>query len=150
MPFVGLPTGLHIDLLKSSHTFLNITMVSSGTSNVLETSTFWGERLLLWSMTIIKRVAFLNDSRSNFKAAEYGLVYRLQEITSRYIASFGTSYAIFPWIELQGYVIMNIEITAMAFVVGGMIVPVAFWDKSLGQYIHGKWGMNEACALRPH
>jgi MFS family permease len=66
-----------------------------------------------------------------------------------YVASFGTSYAIFPWIKSQGYAAMNIEIAAMIFVVGGMIVPVSFWGKSLRQYIQGKWGMNEAGALRP-
>jgi MFS family permease len=66
-----------------------------------------------------------------------------------YIASFGTSYAIFPWIKSQGYARMNIEIALMIFVVGGMIVPVAFWGKSLRQYIHGRLGMNEAGALRP-
>ena len=66
-----------------------------------------------------------------------------------YTLSFGTSYAIVPWIRSQGHLGTNLEIAGMILVVGGMIVPLAFWGKSLRQYIHGKWGMNQAGALRP-
>jgi hypothetical protein len=66
-----------------------------------------------------------------------------------YVVSFGTSYLIIPWVKSQGYLKTNIEIGIIILVIGGIAVPVSFWGKSLRQFIHGKWGMSAAGALRP-
>lgn len=66
-----------------------------------------------------------------------------------YVISFGISFAILPWIKSQGFARANIEIGVLTLVVGLVLIPVAFWGKSLRQYIHGRWAMNEGGALRP-
>lgn len=66
-----------------------------------------------------------------------------------YCVSFGTSYVIDPWLKSQGYLKTNLELAGFMLVVGGIVVPVAFWGKSLRQFINGRWGMSEAGALRP-
>lgn len=66
-----------------------------------------------------------------------------------YSASFALSFAIVPWIQLQGYGIVGIEIGMAILVVGGIGLPVAFWGKTLRQYIHGRWALNQEGALRP-
>ncbi|CZR67806.1 uncharacterized protein PAC_17705 [Phialocephala subalpina] len=66
-----------------------------------------------------------------------------------YVASFGSSYFILPWLRSQGYARMNIEIAVLIVVIGFSVVPVAFRGKNLRQYIHGRWGISEAGALRP-
>ncbi|KAF6814198.1 major facilitator superfamily transporter [Colletotrichum plurivorum] len=66
-----------------------------------------------------------------------------------YMLSFATSYAVTPWLKSQGYLGANFELGAILLVVGGIAVPLAFWGKSLRQYIHGRWGVSEAGALRP-
>jgi len=66
-----------------------------------------------------------------------------------YIASFGVSYAIYPWIRSQGFEKANMQIGVMLLMVGGIVIPIAFWGKKLRQHIQGKWGMLERGALRP-
>ncbi|KAH9225960.1 hypothetical protein K456DRAFT_1934377 [Colletotrichum gloeosporioides 23] len=66
-----------------------------------------------------------------------------------YMLSFATSYAVTPWLKSQGYLGASFELGAILLVVGGIAVPLAFWGKSLRQYIHGRWGVSEAGALRP-
>ncbi|TQN67386.1 putative MFS-type transporter [Colletotrichum shisoi] len=66
-----------------------------------------------------------------------------------YMLSFATSYAVTPWLDSQGYLGANFELGAILLIVGGVAVPLAFWGKSLRQYIDGKWGVSEAGALRP-
>jgi hypothetical protein len=66
-----------------------------------------------------------------------------------YVISFGISFAILPWIKSQGFARANIEIGVLTLVVGLVLIPVAFWGKSLRQYIHGRWAMKEGGALRP-
>ncbi|OHE98223.1 major facilitator superfamily transporter [Colletotrichum orchidophilum] len=66
-----------------------------------------------------------------------------------YMLSFATSSAVTPWLRSQGYLGANFELGAILLVVGGIAVPLAFWGKSLRQYIDGRWGVSEAGALRP-
>ena len=66
-----------------------------------------------------------------------------------YAASFGISFAILPWIESQGYAVMGTEIGLAILLIGCVGIPVAFWGKSLRQYIHGRWTLNQEGALRP-
>jgi hypothetical protein len=65
------------------------------------------------------------------------------------VISSGISFAILLWINSQGFACANIEIGVLTLVVGLLLIPVAFWGKSLRQYIHGRWAMNEGGALRP-
>ncbi|GKT57997.1 major facilitator superfamily transporter [Colletotrichum tofieldiae] len=66
-----------------------------------------------------------------------------------YMLSFATSYVVTPWLKSQGYLGANFELGAVLLIVGGIAVPLAFWGKSLRQYIDGRWGVSEAGALRP-
>ncbi|KUJ09727.1 major facilitator superfamily transporter [Mollisia scopiformis] len=67
-----------------------------------------------------------------------------------YMASFGLSFSIMPWVQSQGYAGSNIELGLMILIVGCIGMPVAFWGKRLRQYIHGKYAFHEEGALRPH
>ncbi|CZR66403.1 uncharacterized protein PAC_16304 [Phialocephala subalpina] len=66
-----------------------------------------------------------------------------------YMASFGLSFSIMPWLRSQGYAGTNIQIGLMILVVGCIGVPISFWGKRLRQYIHGSWAFHEEGALRP-
>lgn len=66
-----------------------------------------------------------------------------------YVASFGSSYFILPWLRAQGYARMNVGIAVLILVLGLLAVPIAFWGQSVRQYIHGRWGLSDAGALRP-
>ena len=66
-----------------------------------------------------------------------------------YMASFGISFAIYPWVKSQGFAGQNLQLGAMILAVGLVAVPVSFWGKRLRQYIDGKWAVNEMGALRP-
>jgi MFS family permease len=66
-----------------------------------------------------------------------------------YIASFGISAALRPWLEAQGYFWVNLILGIIMLVLGFVAVPIAFWGKGIRQYISGRWGAYEAGALRP-
>jgi hypothetical protein len=66
-----------------------------------------------------------------------------------YIASFGISFKIQPWVAAQGIARVNIEIGIMIAVVGLLLIPFTFWGKRLRQHIHARWGTSEMGALRP-
>ncbi|KAK1986947.1 major facilitator superfamily transporter [Colletotrichum cereale] len=66
-----------------------------------------------------------------------------------YMLSFATSSAVTPWLQSQGYLGASFELGGVLMIVGGVAVPIAFWGKSLRQYIDGRWGVSEAGALRP-
>lgn len=48
-----------------------------------------------------------------------------------YMASFGISFSIQPWVASQGIANTNIEIGSMIAVVGLVLIPIAFWGKKL-------------------
>jgi len=66
-----------------------------------------------------------------------------------YMASFGISFSIQPWVASQGIAVVNIEIGLMIAAVGFVLIPIAFWGKKLRQHIHKRWGTSEMGALRP-
>ena len=66
-----------------------------------------------------------------------------------YIASFGISFSILPWVKSQGFSGANMEMACIILGIGLVAVPIAFWGKNLRQYIDGKWAINEMGALRP-
>lgn len=66
-----------------------------------------------------------------------------------YILSFGVGYALVPWIEVQGFKLVGIELAALQLGAGLVAVPVAFWGKSARQAINGRWSDERSGALRP-
>ncbi|TDZ30749.1 putative MFS-type transporter [Colletotrichum spinosum] len=66
-----------------------------------------------------------------------------------YMLSFATSSAVTPWLKSQGYLGATFQLGAILLVVGGVAIPLSFWGKSLRQFIHGRWAVSEAGALRP-
>ncbi|KAH7327523.1 major facilitator superfamily transporter [Rhexocercosporidium sp. MPI-PUGE-AT-0058] len=66
-----------------------------------------------------------------------------------YMASFGISATIIPWVKSQGYAGANLQIGGMILGVGFVAIPICFWGKKLRQYIDGRWAVNEMGALRP-
>ncbi|KAK2006098.1 major facilitator superfamily transporter [Colletotrichum eremochloae] len=66
-----------------------------------------------------------------------------------YMLSFATSSAVTPWLKSQGYMGASLEYGGVLLLVGAVAVPLAFCGKRLRQYIHGRWGLSQAGALRP-
>jgi len=66
-----------------------------------------------------------------------------------YVVSFGMSFLILPWVNSQGFAKANIEIGIIILVIGGLLIPVALWGKSLRHYINRRWVRYEVGALRP-
>lgn len=66
-----------------------------------------------------------------------------------YIASWGITAALPVWGESWGVEAVNIGIGVMIILVGGLVIPLAFWGRSVRQLINGRWGQYEAGALRP-
>lgn len=66
-----------------------------------------------------------------------------------YCASVAITFALPQWNASQGYVAVNVEIGVMVLSVGLLAVPVAFWGKSVRQFVNGRWGTYEGGALRP-
>jgi hypothetical protein len=66
-----------------------------------------------------------------------------------YIASFGLSAALRPWLAAQGYAWVNGFIGLALLTLGFIAVPIALWGKSIRQYIAGRWAAFEGGALRP-
>ncbi|KAF1967416.1 MFS general substrate transporter [Bimuria novae-zelandiae CBS 107.79] len=66
-----------------------------------------------------------------------------------YLMSFTLSFALAPWIDAHGYLLVGIELTLLQAVGGLIVVPIAFWGKSARQRIHGRWANERSGALRP-
>lgn len=66
-----------------------------------------------------------------------------------YISSFAMSFALVPWINAQGYLLVGVELFAAQIVTGLVMTPIAFWGKGLRQRIHGRWAERREGALRP-
>jgi hypothetical protein len=65
------------------------------------------------------------------------------------VASFAMSFALVPWIEAQGYLLVGIELSVLQVATGLGILPVVFWGKGMRQRIHGPWAERREGALRP-
>lgn len=66
-----------------------------------------------------------------------------------YMASWGITAALPVWVKAWGVMAVNVGIGSLMLVVGLLAIPLAFWGKSVRQFIHGRWGASEAGALRP-
>lgn len=66
-----------------------------------------------------------------------------------YIAGFGASFALFPWIKSQGFLGMQVELGVAMLAVGCVGLSWVFWGKRLRGFIEGRWAESEAGALRP-
>jgi hypothetical protein len=59
------------------------------------------------------------------------------------------SFGIVSWIKAQGFAKPLCVVGGLILAVGCIGIPVSFGGKRLRQYIHSRWGMNEAGAVRP-
>lgn len=66
-----------------------------------------------------------------------------------YMASWGITASLPVWEKAWGVEAVNLGIGGLILTVGFLAVPIAFWGKNVRQYIHGRWGVCEAGALRP-
>ncbi|KAF2646222.1 MFS general substrate transporter [Massarina eburnea CBS 473.64] len=66
-----------------------------------------------------------------------------------YLLSYSMSFALVPWINAHGYLLVGIELTVLQVVTGLIAIPIAFWGKGLRQRIHGRWANERGGALRP-
>lgn len=66
-----------------------------------------------------------------------------------YIASWGITAALPAWEESWGVEAVNMGIGVVIVLVGGLVIPLAFWGRNVRQLIDGRWGAYEAGALRP-
>lgn len=66
-----------------------------------------------------------------------------------YIFSWGITAALPAWNVAWGVLGVNVAIGVVITVVGLFAIPLAFWGKSVRQYISGRWGSYECGALRP-
>ncbi|KAJ4387292.1 hypothetical protein N0V93_007881 [Gnomoniopsis smithogilvyi] len=66
-----------------------------------------------------------------------------------YIASWGITAALPAWEESWGVEAVNMGIGVLILLVGGLVIPLAFWGRSVRQLIDGRWGQYQAGALRP-
>ena len=69
------------------------------------------------------------------------------------MVSFGISFVILPWVEKQGYLLVNLEIAGAILLVGGVIIPIAFWGKRFRVALERRWSHWadwEAGVLRPN
>jgi hypothetical protein len=66
-----------------------------------------------------------------------------------YVASFGTSFVIFPWMRSQGILWMEVELGIAVLATGCVGLVWAFWGRRLRGEIEGRWATGEEGALRP-
>lgn len=66
-----------------------------------------------------------------------------------YIVSWGVTAALPAWNVAWGVLGVNLAIGILITIVGLFAIPLAFWGKSVRQYISGRWGLYEGGALRP-
>lgn len=66
-----------------------------------------------------------------------------------YMASFGLSFVLFPWLRSQGPLRVGVQLTALQLGFGALMIPLAVWGKKARKYIHNSWGMWTDGALRP-
>jgi hypothetical protein len=66
-----------------------------------------------------------------------------------YFISFLMSFAIVPWITAHGHLLVGVELTILQAFCGLIVIPIAFWGKSVRQKIHGRWAGERGGALRP-
>ncbi|KAI3396085.1 hypothetical protein diail_502 [Diaporthe ilicicola] len=66
-----------------------------------------------------------------------------------YVASYGITAVLPMWNAAAGYVAVNAGIGVALLCVGLFAIPIAFWGKSVRQFINGRFSAFEGGALRP-
>lgn len=66
-----------------------------------------------------------------------------------YVVSWGVTAVLPMWESWWSVEAVNVAIGMLVLLVGLLAVPIAFWGRSVRQFIHGKWCAFEAGALRP-
>lgn len=66
------------------------------------------------------------------------------------IFAFAVGINLLVWVKPDDALLSNVIIIALVLLLGAFAVPVAFWGKTVRQYIHGKWSESEKGAIRPN
>ncbi|RGP74468.1 mfs general substrate transporter [Fusarium longipes] len=72
----------------------------------------------------------------------------VQLFTSNMVG-FGIGTGINPWVQGNHIEEPTLLISTLILMLGTLAVPVAFWGKTVRQYIQGRWSDSERTALRP-
>jgi hypothetical protein len=104
----------------------------------------WGLATFGWTGLSIANTLWITEAFPRWAAAAIAVV-----AGTGYVISFALSSAIKPWLRLEGYLLLSVEMGTIYLVIGFVGVPIAFWGKGIRQYINGRWGSYEAGALRP-
>lgn len=73
----------------------------------------------------------------------------LQQFTANIVA-FGVGVNLLAWVQNDEAGHSIIVIVTLILVFGAFAVPVAFYGKTVRQYLHGRWSESEKGAIRPH
>ncbi|KAF3763350.1 hypothetical protein M406DRAFT_340946 [Cryphonectria parasitica EP155] len=66
-----------------------------------------------------------------------------------YMASWSITAVLPMWDESWGLLAVNVFIGVGILLIGLLAIPIAFWGRSVRQFIRGRWAEYEAGALRP-
>ncbi|KAM0329397.1 hypothetical protein ACHAQA_004704 [Verticillium albo-atrum] len=65
------------------------------------------------------------------------------------VVAFGVGINLLSWIKVDETLLPSIIIIVLVLVLGAFALPIAFWGKTVRQYIHGRWSESEKGAIRP-
>ncbi|KAJ4328114.1 hypothetical protein N0V84_001483 [Fusarium piperis] len=71
------------------------------------------------------------------------------QLFTGHMVSFGIGSAIMGWCHNKQIMAPTMLIGGLILFLGALAVPVAFWGKTVRQYIDGRWSESEKGALRP-
>ncbi|KAL2208569.1 MFS general substrate transporter [Sarocladium strictum] len=73
----------------------------------------------------------------------------LQQFTANIVA-FGVGVNLLAWVNHDDAELSIVVIVTLILIFGAFAVPVAFYGKTVRQYLHGRWSESEKGAIRPH
>jgi hypothetical protein len=65
------------------------------------------------------------------------------------MVAFGVGFNLLAWVKADEAFLSNIIIVTLVLFIGAFAVPIAFWGRTVRQYIHGKWSESQKGAIRP-
>ncbi|KAH6668684.1 major facilitator superfamily domain-containing protein [Plectosphaerella plurivora] len=65
------------------------------------------------------------------------------------MVAFSVGFNLLAWVKADEALLCNIIIVSLVLFLGAFAVPIAFWGKTVRQYITGKWSESEKGAIRP-
>lgn len=104
----------------------------------------YGLNAISWSSGSICNTVWVTESLPQWAAPGLGVAGGIS-----YIVSWGITAALPAWSAAWDVLGVNTAIGIMILIAGLLAIPLAFWGKSVRQYINGRWGTYEGGALRP-